>query len=118
MTAYKRKDRLADQLKKEIADILLRQVKDPRVGSVTITDAQLTDDLRNAKIFFVEMGREGFDPQTLEGLQNALGFIRRELGKRLQIRRVPEILFRQDETFVQGDRIERLLAEIRKEGDR
>ncbi|OPY87381.1 MAG: Ribosome-binding factor A [Syntrophaceae bacterium PtaU1.Bin231] len=117
MTTYKRKDRLADQLKKEIADILLRQVKDPRVGSVTITDVQVTDDLRNAKVYFVEMGRQGFDPQTLDGLQNALGFIRREVGKRLQIRRVPELLFKQDESFIHGDRIERLLAEIRKEGE-
>jgi len=84
---------------------------------VTITDVQVTDDLRNAKIFFVEMGREGFSPHTLEGLHNASGFVRRELGKRLQLRRIPEILFKQDESFVCGDRIQRILAGIREEAE-
>jgi len=110
---YKRADRIADLIQVEISDILLRQIRDPRIKSITITDVKLTDDLRSAKVFFVEMGKNECEPQTKTGLEKAKGFLRRELGKRLQLRYVPEINFIIDSSFAYGDHIEELLAEIR-----
>ena len=112
MGSFKRADRVADLLKIEIADLLLKQVRDPRIGSVTITGVKVTDDLRTAKVFFVEMGKDvcSADPQA--GLSKATGFLRRELGRRLQLRRVPEIIFVYDPSFAYGNRIDTLLKEI------
>ena len=109
---FKRSDRVADLIKVEIADILLRQIRDPRLKSLTITDVKLTDDLRSAKIFFVEMGKDECDPEIKAGLEKAKGFVKRELGKRLQLRYVPDIHFIVDNSFAYGSRIEKLIAEI------
>jgi ribosome-binding factor A len=111
-TNFKRADRVADLIRAEISDILLRQIRDPRIGALTITGVEVTEDLRTAKIFFVEMGKDVFDPETQKGLEQARSFIKRELGKRLQLRRVPDIFFRPDESFAYGSRIDSLLAEI------
>jgi ribosome-binding factor A len=116
--SVKRAHRVADLIMAEISDILLKQVRDPRVKLVTITRVKLTDDLRLAKIFFVEMGKEACDPQAKIGLERARGFMKRELGKRLQLRYVPDIMFMVDESFEYGSRIDRLLAEIRQEDEK
>lgn len=116
MTTFKRADRVADLIKIEISDILLKQVRDPRVGAITITGVKVTDDLRLAKVYFVEMARETIHAETLAGLEKATGFLKRELGKRLQLRFVPDLIFKADKSFAYGGRIERLLAEIRQEG--
>jgi ribosome-binding factor A len=112
MTQFKRADRVADLIKVEISDIILRLVRDPRLKALTITDVKLTDDLRSAKIFFVEMGKDECDPQCLAGLEKATGFIKKELGKRLQLRYVPDIRFMFDKSFAYGSRIDKLIAEI------
>jgi ribosome-binding factor A len=96
----------------EMSDILLRSVKDPRLRAVTITAVKVTDDLRNAKIYFVEMGQDELNEEIMAGLTRARGFVRRELGHRLQLRFVPEILFVHDKSFGYGNRIEQLLAKI------
>jgi len=96
----------------EVSEILRRQIRDPRIGSVTITDVRLTDDLRLARIFFVEMGKDGVAEETWEGLASASGFLKRELGHRLSLRYVPEIVFKHDPSFAYGSRIEGLLKEI------
>jgi ribosome-binding factor A len=111
---FKRATRVADLIMADISDILLREVRDPRIKSVTITGVKLTDDLRLAKVFFVEMGKDTFDPQTKAALQKATGFLKRELGKRLKLRYVPDIIFVSDESFAYGSRIDKLLAEIQK----
>jgi len=111
-TNFKRADRVADLIRAEISDIFLRRIRDPRIGALTITGVEVAEDLRTAKIFFVEMGKDVFDPETQKGLEQARSFIKRELGKRLQLRRVPEIFFIPDESFAYGSRIDRLLAEI------
>jgi ribosome-binding factor A len=116
-TNFKRADRVADLIQAEMSDILLKQIRDPRIGTLTITGVEVTDDLRIAKIFFVEMGKDVFDPATMKGLEQAKGFIKRELGKRLQLRFVPDIFFVPDESFGYGSRIESLLAEIGKDDD-
>ena len=115
MSSFKRADRVADLLKMEVADLLLKQVRDPRIGSVTITGVKVSDDLRVARIFFVEMGKDTCSAEVKAGLQKATGFMRRELGRRLQLRHVPEILFVYDPSFAYGSRIDTLLMEIHRE---
>lgn len=109
---FKRADRVADLIRVEVSDIILRQIRDPRIGMLTITGVKVTDDLRLARIFFVEMGKDTCTPETKRALEQARSFMRRELGKRLRLRYVPEIIFMLDESFAYGSRIERLLAEI------
>lgn len=115
MSSFKRADRVADLIKVEIADLLLKTIKDPRIGSVTITGVKVTDDLRTARIFFVEMGKDTCSAVVLTGLGKAAGFLRRELSRRLQLRHVPELLFTYDPSFAYGNRIESLLMEIHRE---
>ncbi len=115
MSRFKRADRVADLIQMEISDILLRQVRDPRIGAVTITGAKVSDDLRTARIFFVELGKDQCSEEVKTGLASATGFLRRELGRRLQLRCVPELLFSYDPSFAYGNRIERLISEIHRE---
>jgi len=115
MSSFKRADRVADLLKMEIADLLLKQVRDPRIGAVTITGVKVTDDLRMARVFFVELGKDACSKEVQAGLQKATGFLRRELGRRLHLRHVPEIIFTYDPSFAYGNRIDTLLMEIHRE---
>lgn len=117
---FKRADRVADLIMAEMSDIIFKQVKDPRLHAITITAVKISDDLRNAKVYFVEMGKDDCSPEVKAGLTKATNFIRRELGKRLQLRYVPEIIFVHDKSFGYGSRIDKLLAEIaeqKKEND-
>ena len=116
--SFKRATRVADLIKADIADILLREIGDPRIKSVTITGVNLTDDLRFARVFFVEMGKDTCDPKTRAALGNATGFLKKELGKRLKLRYVPDIIFVCDESFAYGSKIDKLLAEIRAEEEK
>jgi ribosome-binding factor A len=111
---FKRATRVADLIMADISDILLKDVGDPRIKCVTITGVKLTDDLRLAKVYFVEMGKDTCDPQIKIALQKATGFVKKELGKRLKLRHVPDLMFIIDESFAYGSRIDRLLAEIHK----
>lgn len=114
MATFKRAQRVADRILEEVADILHREMGDPRMAMVTFTGAKVSDDLRHAKVFFVEMGQETCREETKEALQKASGFLRRELGKRLQLRYVPEIMFLVDPSFAYGNRIDRLIEEIHR----
>ena len=115
MNSFKRADRVADLIKIEISNLLLKQVRDPRIGLVTITGVKVTDDLRTARVFFVELGKDQCSEEVQAGLGKAAGFLRRELGRRLQLRCVPELLFAYDPSFAYGNRIERLISEIHQE---
>ena len=115
MNSFKRADRVADLIKMEISGLLLKQVRDPRIGLVTITGVKVTDDLRTARVFFVELGKDQCSEEVQAGLGKAAGFLRRELGRRLQLRCVPELFFAYDPSFAYGNRIERLLSEIHRE---
>jgi ribosome-binding factor A len=112
MMTFKRADRVADLIRAEVADLLLKEVKDPRIGPVTITGAEITDDLKVAKIFFVEMGKDTCTAETQAGLQSATGFLKRKLGQRLKLRYVPDITFIVDQSFAYGSHIDQLIAEI------
>jgi len=112
---FKRADRVADLIKQEISNILRREVGDPRIANITVTDVKLTDDLRSARIYFVELGKDSLSADVEKGLSKAKGFLKRELGKRLQLRYIPELAFFYDPSFEYGARIEKLLKEVRKD---
>jgi ribosome-binding factor A len=112
---FKRADRVADLIKQELSSILRREVGDPRIANITVTDVKLTDDLRSARIYFVELGKDRLSADVEKGLSKAKGFLKRELGKRLQLRYVPELAFFYDPSFEYGSRIEKLLKEVRKD---
>ncbi len=111
-TGYNRADRVADQVRMEVADILMRKIKDPRVQAVTVTDVKLTSDLRIARVFVTTMGTKEEERQVLVGLEQASGFIRGELGRRLSLRYLPEIVFAMDVSGPRGDRVLKLLDEL------
>jgi ribosome-binding factor A len=117
MANFKRADRVADLIQIEIADILHKEIKDPRIGSMTITDVTVSDDLRVARVYFVEMAQDMCNEETREALERAKGFIRKELGRRLRLRYTPEVIFRPDQSFAYGSRIDRILAELKDQDD-
>lgn len=107
---------MGEQMKKEIAQILRDELKDPRVGFVTVTSVEVSGDLRHAKVFVSVLGDEEAKKQSLEGLQKATGFIRREVGQRIQLRYTPEIVFKFDASIEHGDKIARLLSQVGDSG--
>ncbi len=109
---FKRADRVADLIKAELSEILLRRIRDPRIEFVTITDVKMSADLRSAKIYFVQLGKDRLDADLEAGFEKARGFLKRELGKRLRLRYMPEVLFLYDRSFEYGSRIDRLLLEV------
>lgn len=109
-----RANRVAEQMKKEIGEILTRKIKDPRVGFVTITDVEVTGDLQQAKVFISVLGDEQEKKETLLGLSKANGFIRSEIGHRIRLRKTPEITFEFDEAYEYGSRIDTLLRDLNK----
>jgi len=110
----KRPERVADLLQREVADMLLRRVKDPRVSTVTVTAIDVSRDLQNATVFFCLTGTSDAAAResALEGLNKAKGFMRQELGKRLRLRYVPQLTFRYDSSLDYGEKIERILKEL------
>ncbi|MFC4023109.1 30S ribosome-binding factor RbfA [Oceanobacillus longus] len=109
-----RANRVAEQMKKELTDILARKIKDPRVGFVTVTDVEVTGDLQQAKVFISVLGDEKKKQDTLLGLAKAKGFIRSEIGSRIRLRKTPELTFEFDEAFEYGNRIETILRDLNK----
>src|SRR5690625_4727720 len=109
-----RANRVAEQMKKELGDILAHKIKDPRVGFVTVTDVEVTGDLQQAKIYVSVLGNEQEKEDTLVGLAKASGFIRSEIGQRIRLRKTPEISFEFDEAQAYGNRIETILRDLNK----
>src|SRR5690625_1038460 len=107
-----RANRVAEQIKKEIGEILTQKIKDPRIGFVTITDVEVTGDLQQAKIYISVLGDEDKKEETLVGLAKANGFIRSEIGQRIRLRKTPEISFHFDEAHEYGSRIEAILRDL------
>ena len=111
-----RLEKLQELIKQEMSKMLLKELKDPRIGFVTVTDVEMTGDLREAKIYVSVMGGEEQVKNSLEGLNSALGFIRREIGQRIRLRFTPEISFALDTSLDYGDHIQKLLLQV--EGDK
>lgn len=107
-----RANRVAEQIKKELGELLTQKIKDPRIGFVTVTDVEVTGDLQQAIIFISVLGDEKKKEETLVGLAKAKGFIRSEIGQHIRLRKTPEIFFKYDETIEYGNRIETLLREL------
>ncbi|HUG41439.1 MAG TPA: 30S ribosome-binding factor RbfA [Longimicrobiales bacterium] len=105
--------RVNEQLKREISEILLGEVKDPRIGPVTVTGVSAAPDLTLARIFVRPLGSAEERRETLAGLDAAGSFIRSEVARRLRLRRVPELRFEVDESLEHAMRIERLLSELK-----
>lgn len=114
-TAYKRATRVADQIRMEVADIIMRKTKDPRVAAVTVTDAEITNDLRLARVFVTTMLDAEREREALAGLDKARGFIRSELGRRLNLRYTPELVFQKDTSGPRGDRLLSILDQLDEE---
>jgi ribosome-binding factor A len=110
-----RVNRVGEQMKKELGDIISRKIKDPRVGFVTVTDVQVTGDLQQAKVYISVLGDEQQREDTLKGLAKAKGFIRTEIGQRIRLRKTPELIFEFDETMAYGNRINSLIHELQRD---
>ena len=106
-----RQARIADQIQRELAELIRLEVRDPRVGLVTLTGVELSRDASHAKVFFTAMGAASDAETAREGLQNAAGFLRSELAHRLTTRKVPDLHFHYDESVERGVRLSRLIDE-------
>ena len=115
MHPFKRSERLGELILAEVSDLLTRHIKDPRIGFVTFTRAELSEDLRYAKVFVSILGSEPEKARTLEGLASATGYIRRHLGRALHLRYTPDITFLIDTSFEHGAKIAQLLRQIHAE---
>ena len=113
-----RPSRIGQQIQEEIARLLQRGLKDPRIGFVTITGAEVDRELRHATIYYSLIGEQAEKDATQEGLQSAAGFLRRELAKALKLRHTPELSFKFDASVEHGDKIERLIREVHKNDEK
>jgi ribosome-binding factor A len=115
MLPGRRANRIGDQVLREMADLLMRRVKDPRVKGITLTGISVSNDLRFARVFYSLMGDEERILEAQAGLDSAKGFIKREIGLRLALRHVPDIVFKHDPSLATADHMEKLFERIRGE---
>jgi len=115
MLAGKRAVRVGDQLLKEIAELLMLKVNDPRVKGTTLTGIHLSNDLKNARIYYSVLGGDKAVRQAQAGLDSAKGFIKREIGLRLALKYMPDIIFKHDRTLEMGDHMEKLFETLKSE---
>lgn len=106
---YPRSRRIAEQVQRELSDIVRLELKDPRVGMITITDVEVTQDQAHAKIFFTVLGDAARIAGATEGLARASGFLRRALAHRMKLRAVPQLQFKHDESVERGMRLSQLI---------
>lgn len=113
MREFKRTDRVADQLQKELAVLIQREVKDPRLGMVTVSGVKVSRDLGYADVYITLLGEN--DAETIKAnlgiLRRAAGFLRGQIGRRIKLRHVPELRFHYDESVVRGQRLSSLIDE-------
>ena len=103
---------MADQIRGELATLLVREVHDPGIGFVTITRVQVSPDLQNARVFYTVLGDDKARANSAKALERAAPFLRRQIGARLRLKRVPELRFQFDEATAGADRIEQILNEL------
>jgi ribosome-binding factor A len=111
---YQRSDRVGDLLIELISELLRKEIRDPRIGAVTLTGAKVSKDLKHARIYFRLLGRQEGKEEVMAGLKSAGGFIRSKVGKQLNLRFVPTIEFLYDETEDEARRIEDLLKQVKE----
>ncbi|MDU9889011.1 30S ribosome-binding factor RbfA [Staphylococcus aureus] len=110
-----RAERVGEQMKKELMDIINNKVKDPRVGFITITDVVLTNDLSQAKVFLTVLGNDKEVENTFKALDKVKGFIKSELGSRMRLRIMPELMYEYDQSIEYGNKIERMIQDLHKQ---
>ncbi|MGD8571808.1 MAG: 30S ribosome-binding factor RbfA [Gammaproteobacteria bacterium] len=113
---FNRTDRVADQIQRELASLIQLEVKDPRVGMVTITAVQVSREFENARIYFTVLGDDKVRESTMEGLTRAAGFLRRELAHRLKLRSTPELHFVYDQSIDNAAKMSKLISEAVSSG--
>jgi ribosome-binding factor A len=107
-----RTERIDELLRQEIGEILAREVADPRIGFATVTEVETAPDLRHARVWISVIGERGEQAETIAALQRAMSFVRRELGTRLRLKRIPELQVRLDDSAERGTRVLRLISEL------
>lgn len=115
---FQRSDRVRQQIKREASIILRDELKDPRIGFITITDVELSPDLRHAKIFVSVLGNDEERAKTMAALEHARGFVRTHLGRRIKLRYTPEVIFRSDTSLDSVSHICKLLNEVHAKEER
>jgi len=108
-----RAERLADQIRAEVAEMISTELKDPRIGFATVTGVDMSGDLQHARVSISVLGSADAQQKSLEGLTSASGYIRHELAQRLRLRRVPELTFVLDRTAEEDQRLEMLLQKLK-----
>jgi len=111
----RRTEQVGDLIKEELSRLLEREVKDPQIGFVTLTDVEVSPDLHQARVYFSVLGDEEAMQESRSALERAKGFLRRELSQRLTIRYVPELHFVLDRSIERGQRIANLLRQVREQ---
>src|SRR5918997_3198559 len=107
-----RTERIDELLRQEIGELLSREVSDPRVGFATVTEVETAPDLRHARVWISVIGQKGERDETIAALQRAMSFVRRELGTRLRLKRIPELHVRLDDSAERGTRVLQLITEL------
>ena len=115
MAQGSRPDRVGDQVRQELAELIAREVHDPGIGFLTITRVKLTPDLQQARVFYTTLGDDRQRAETAKALRRASTFLRRQIGRRLRLKHVPELQFYYDESIERQDRIERIIQDIHTE---
>ncbi|MFN8060647.1 MAG: 30S ribosome-binding factor RbfA [Vicinamibacterales bacterium] len=110
-----RPERVGDQIRGELSELLAREVKDPGIGFLTVTHVKVSPDLQVARVYYTVLGDEAQRKQSAKALQRAAPFLRRQIAGRLQLRRAPELAFTYDVSIERGERLERLMQDLRTE---
>lgn len=112
---FNRSEKVAEAIHELVSGLIVKGMKDPRIGFITITGVKVTDDIRQATIYYTVMGDDEARVSTARGLASATGFLRREIGKQLRLKFAPELHFKYDRSIEYGNRIDQLLKEIETE---
>lgn len=115
MAQGSRPDRVGEQIRQELSQIIAQQVHDPGVGFITLTRVKVTPDLQLARVLYTVMGDEKQKKETVKALERAVPFLRRQIGSRVRLRRVPDLQFFYDESIEHQDRIEQILLDLKRE---
>ena len=110
---HSRSDRVGDQVRVELCSLLQRSVRDPAVQLVTVTHVRMSRDLQHARVYYTTLGEMATRGETAKGLRRAAPFLRAQLGRRIRMRRVPELTFVYDESIARESRIAQVLEELR-----
>jgi len=111
----KRSEKVADLIHKEISEMLVKTIKDPRIGFVTITRVEASEDCRSAKVYFSVTGTREERERSMKGLSSAKGYIRKELGRRIRLRYTPEIIFKFDPSIEYAIHIGEVIRHLKKD---